>query len=119
MRLTFDVECLLEPPEWPDGSGPSASGASHRGDDGLGQRARGPEIVTAAGGTDAAGPGPEMVEVLGLVCAGLSVAQIAEGLGVSTGTVMTRITRSLRLGHSGSDELVARARAILADSTRP
>jgi DNA-binding NarL/FixJ family response regulator len=58
---------------------------------------------------------PETVEVLGLICAGLSVSQIAEGLGVSTATVTTQITRSLRLGHAGSDELVERARAVLED----
>jgi hypothetical protein len=93
MRPTFDVERLLEPPEWRAGS------PAQRGD-----RSRcGREPL-------------EVVEVLGLVCAGLSVPQIAEHLGVTPGTISTLITRSLRRGSPASDELVARARQILGHS---
>jgi hypothetical protein len=90
MRPAFDVERLLDPPEWRHGS------RTPRGD-----RPRwGREPL-------------EVVEVLGLVCAGLSVPQIAEHLGVTPGTISTLITRSLRRGSPASDELVARARQIL------
>jgi DNA-binding NarL/FixJ family response regulator len=106
MRPKFDVPKLLDPPEWRNGSRAHHNGRPCRTGD---RRVRSPRVAQIAADRRA----PETVEVLGLICAGLSIAQIAEGLGVSTGTVTTQITRSLRLGHAGSDELVERARAVL------
>lgn len=108
MRPTFDVPKILDPPKWRNRSTADRSGRPCRTSDG---RTRPARSSRAAADSSA----PETVEVLGLICAGLTISQVTEGLGVSTGTVTTQITRSLRLGHAGSDELVERARAILQD----
>jgi DNA-binding NarL/FixJ family response regulator len=57
---------------------------------------------------------PRMREVIALLAEGRSTAQIADELCVSLGTVKTHINRAaVRLGLSGRNELVARARSIL------